>query len=78
MGIIFSDDEENSLYIDIQNYMASSNVGIMEAVVELCNRRNIEIEYVAALISNNAVLKARLQTEAEELHFLKKTKRVPI
>ena len=74
----FPGEEETTFYADITLHMAMSNISLMEAVVEWCSQRNIEIEYVAGLISNNADFKAKLQVEAEQLHFLKPTTRVPI
>ena len=76
--INFPGSEETTFYLDIENHMANSNTTIMEAVIEWCERRNIEIEYVASLIAANPALKAKLQVEAEELNFLKRSKRVQI
>lgn len=70
--------EETTFYTDIETMIVTNNVTVMEAVVEWCDRRGIEIEYAAVLIANNANLKAKLQCEAEGLNFLKKSKRIPI
>ena len=74
----FPGSEETTFYTDIENHMLTSNVTVMEAIIEWCERRNIEIEYGASLIAANPVLKARLQVEAEELNFLKRSKRIQI
>ncbi len=78
MAINLPGTEETTFYTDIETMMVTNNVTVMEAVVEWCDRRGIEIEYAAMLVANNADLKAKLQCEAEGLNFLKKSKRVPI
>ena len=50
----------------------------MDAVLKLSESRGIEVEYIATLVASNKDLKLKIQREAEELHFLKKGKRVPI
>jgi len=71
-------EEETTFFVDIENHIKSSNISVIDAIIEWCSKRNVEIEYVASLVANNASLKARLQIEAEQLNFLKKTIRIPI
>lgn len=71
-------EEDTTFYLDIERHMTTSNVSVMEACIEWCSKRNIEIEYVATLIANNPKLKSKLQCEAEELNFIKKSQRKPI
>jgi hypothetical protein len=48
----------------------------MDAVVWYCERENIEVEVAAKLIS--AVLKSKIEAEAQDLNFLPKTAKLPI
>jgi len=80
---IFKDDDPQiaavSTFIeDIEKLTNGNEIYFMDAVVLYCENNNIEIESVAKFIRKNAILKARIQEEAEELNFLKKTSRLPI
>lgn len=50
----------------------------MEAVVYFCEQNNIEVESMADVICNNALLLSRIQEEAEQLNYLEKTTRLPL
>jgi hypothetical protein len=58
-----------SLKIEESVYM--NDISYIEAVVNYCEETGFEIETAAKLISN--ALKAKIQNEAEELHFLAKS-----
>ena len=49
-------------------------VPMMDTVIHYCDRNGIEIQTVAKLL--NAKIKAQIQEEAEDLHFLEKTSRL--
>ncbi len=48
----------------------------LDAIVQYCNKNDINIEDTKALV--NKKLKQKLREEGENLHYLKKTSRLPI
>ena len=69
---------EENFYQDIEAIVQDTNETYINAIIHWCAEKSIEIEYVAELISKNINLKAKLQAEGENLHFLRKTARVLI
>lgn len=63
---------------DIEKMNKDSNIEYIDAIVEWCEKHNLEVEYAAQLIKRDPVLKAKLQVEAENLNFIKKPSRLPI
>ena len=53
-------------------------VDVIDAVCHWCAENNVDIETVAAIIKKDAVLKSKLQIEAENLNILKSSARLPI
>jgi hypothetical protein len=51
---------------------------IIDAVCHWCAENNIDVETAAALIKKDAVLRAKIQIEAENLNILKPSARLPI
>lgn len=58
--------------------LTRSGTDIIDAVVHVCAKHNIDIETAASLIKKDAVLKSKLQMEAENLNILKRSARLPI
>jgi Phage late-transcription coactivator len=63
---------------EIEKIVISKNIEFFEAVLLYCEMNNIEVETAASLVKQNAVLKARIQLEAENLNLMKKSARLPI
>jgi len=59
--------------LEIENIVKDSNLNYIEAVVQFCEDRNIEIETVGKLISKP--LKEKLKYDAQRLNYMKKTTR---
>lgn len=59
--------------LEIENIVKGSNLNYIEAVVQFCEDRNIEIETVGKLISKP--LKEKLKYDAQRLNYMKKTSR---
>ena len=55
----------------IEEMVKNTGLTYMEAVIEHCERSNIEIEIGARLLSSS--LKSKIQHEAASLNFLPKT-----
>lgn len=63
---------------EIERIRRSGNVDYIDAIVHYCDRNGIEIETVAKIIHKNALLKSRIQDEAETLNYIPKTAKLPI
>lgn len=56
---------------DIEDFVKSHSLTYIDAIVEYCEKNNIDIDNVNKLISKP--LKEKLRYEATELNYLKKT-----
>jgi isopropylmalate/homocitrate/citramalate synthase len=63
---------------DIEKMNKEYNIEYIDAIVEWCEKHNLEVEYAAQQIKRDPVLKAKLQVEAENLNYIKKPNRLPI
>lgn len=62
----------NDVIADIEEAVTKHKIGYIDAIIDYCNLMGVEIEAVAAVIKSNNKIKARLQEQAEELHYLPK------
>jgi hypothetical protein len=62
----------------IETMVAAYDIDYLDAVISYCEANNLEIEIVGDIIAKIPSLKSKLQIEAEELHYLKATARLPI
>jgi hypothetical protein len=65
-------------YSDIETLVVELKTDYMDAIVYYCDKNNIEIETVAAIIKSNSKFKAIIQNEGEDLNLLPKTVRLPL
>lgn len=63
---------------EIEKLVKENDIEYMEAVILWCERNGLEIEFAGDLIRRNLALKAKIQIEAENLNFIKKSARLPI
>jgi hypothetical protein len=63
---------------EIENLVLHKKMEYIDAVVYFCDKNGIDIETAASLIKSNSKLKASIQTEAENLNYLPKTKQLPL
>lgn len=63
---------------EVEKLVRENDIEYMEAVILWCERNGLEVEFAGDLIRRNAVLKAKIQIEAENLNFMKKSARLPI
>ena len=64
--------------VEVQTICNVDNIDMIDAVIVWCERNNFEVETVASLIKDNAVMLSKVTEEAENLNFLKKTAKLPI
>ena len=55
----------------IEKFVLETQMSYIDAIVEYCDRNNLEVESISKLISKP--LKEKIRYEATELNFLKKT-----
>lgn len=63
---------EKDFFGDIERHVATGDVSYIDAIIHYAETHDLEVEYLAQLASKNPNLKAKLQREAESLHFIKK------
>jgi uncharacterized protein YeaC (DUF1315 family) len=63
--------------VEIESLVKEKKIEYIDAVMVYCERHNIEVETAADLIKHNAVLKAKVQAEAETLNMVKRSGRLP-
>lgn len=56
----------------------TTGTDIIDAVISYCEKYGLEIETIGEIISKNSNLRSKVEIEAENLHFLKKTDRLPV
>jgi len=60
----------------IEELVKEKRIPYMEAVVHYCEMENMEIEVAAKLLS--AVVKSKIEAEAQDLNYLPKVAKLPI
>lgn len=68
----------NTFFMDIEQLCLIKKMDYIDAVIHWCDENNFDLESVATAIKENAVLVSKIQIEAENLNFLKKTARLDI
>lgn len=63
---------------EIETLVKDKQMDYMDAVLMYCEQYQLEIDSIASMVKSNQTLKAKIQTEAEDLNFLPKTARLPI
>lgn len=63
---------------DIQEFIERTGADYIDAVLNYCEKHNIEIDTIATLIKSSVKLKSHIQSEAEDLNFLPKSAKLPI
>lgn len=78
-------EEQKLMAITFENFSQqieflceSRQMEYIDAVILWCDTNGVEVEYAANLIKKNQVLKMKIQIEAENLNYVKKTARLPL
>jgi hypothetical protein len=69
--------KEEDFYRDI-DLMVKRGASYLDAIVEWCESRGIEVEVGAELVAKSPLLLSRIQLEAEDINLLKKDGRLPL
>jgi hypothetical protein len=62
----------------IESIRQQENLSYMDAILAYCEKNGVEVETVGDMVKNIPVLRAKVQEEAEALHFLPKTSKLPL
>ena len=63
---------------EIEQVAINKKCSYLDAVLIYCEQNGVEIETAASIIKSSAKLKARIHTDAEELNYFPKTRKLPI
>jgi hypothetical protein len=69
-------DEIKDFSVLIEKIATEKRMGHMDAVCYHCKETGLEVEIAATLIS--PPLKAKIKVEAEDLHLIKRSSKLPI
>jgi len=71
-------DHYQNITQKIDDMVEAHGLDYIDAVISYCENYNIEIETIGEIISKTPVLKSKIELEAQNLHFLKATEKLPI
>lgn len=63
---------------DVRRLIEEKQMEYIDAVVHWCEANNLDIEYAASLVKTDPFIMSKIQIEAEDLNFLKKSARLPV
>jgi len=58
--------------------LTKSGTDIIDAICHVCSKYNIDADAMASFVKKDAVLKSKVQIEAENLNILNRSARLPI
>lgn len=68
----------DKLHVEIEALVSNHGLDYIDAILHYAETNGLEVETVAAMVKNNAKMKAKVRIEGETLNFLQKTARLPI
>jgi len=75
---IIIDEKILKITHDIEELVYMYDIEYIDACIMYCNQNDIEIEYIGEILKRNQCLKSKIQVEAENLNFIKKTSRLSL
>lgn len=70
--------KKTSFSTEVRALIEEKQMEYIDAVVHWCELNNLDVEYAASLVKTDPVIMSKIQIEAEDLHFLKKSARLPV
>ncbi len=67
-----------AIHHNIESLVQNNNLDYIDAILHYCDLNSLDVETIGSIISLDANLTAKIQEEAENLHYLKKISRLPI
>jgi hypothetical protein len=81
LSLIFGDkkfDLANSVVSAIHKFVQENGTSYLDAIIHHSECSGLEIEVIAEIVSRDELIKSKLEVEAENLNFIKRTSRLPI
>mgnify|MGYP006295492559 CR=1 FL=1 len=72
------DTKFKDFFTEIDAIATSDNVDLIAAIVCWCEKAGVEVESIVSMVKSNPAFMSRMQEDAENLNFLRKTTRLPI
>ena len=63
--------DSNNFITQINHMCSTKNIEYIDAVIMWCEKNGIELEFIANIIKKDALIKSKIQNEAENLNFIK-------
>lgn len=63
--------DSNNFITQINHMCSTKNIEYIDAVIMWCEKNGIELEFIANVIKKDALIKSKIQNEAENLNFIK-------
>jgi hypothetical protein len=76
MVLFFDNETQNDFCRQIEKYVEEWKVTYMDAIITICEAKDIPVESVAKFLSKPIIEK--IQEEGETLNFLPKSTKLPI
>ncbi len=76
MVLYFDEETQNDFCRQIEKYVEEWGVSYMDAVISVCESKEIPVESIAKILSKPIIEK--IQQEGQELNFLPKSSKLPI
>lgn len=78
--MITIDDLSNrdQVVVEIERICQRDDIGYIDAIVEYCEKNQLEIESIGEMIARHPMLKMKLTEEAEQCNFIEKTSKLPL
>jgi hypothetical protein len=71
-------DRQSRFLAEIEILVHEKGCSLIEAVIHFASVNNCEVESLADIIKANLKLLSRITAEGEQLHFIKKVRRLPV
>jgi hypothetical protein len=76
MVLFFDNETQNDFCREVEKYVEQWKVSYLDAVVNICESKDIPVESIAKILSKPIIEK--IQQEGQDLNFLPKTSKLPI
>jgi hypothetical protein len=76
MVLFFDNETQNDFCREVEKYVEEWKVNYLDAVINICESKDIPVESVAKILSKPIIEK--IQQEGQDLNFLPKTSKLPI
>lgn len=63
----------NNFILEVEEIKKTKEISYIDSICFWCEKNGIEVEVVSHWIKKDPVLKSKIQLEAEELNFIKRT-----